>query len=66
MSELSGFYAVWYREFKVFWREKSRLVSSIISPLLWLVIFGGGLGSRVEVGEVGYQHSYFLECWRCL
>jgi len=59
MSELSGFYAIWYREFKVFWREKSRIISSIVSPLLWLTIFGGGLGARVSVGDVGYQAFIF-------
>lgn len=59
MSELSGLCAVWYREFKVFWREKARIISSIASPILWLVIFGGGLGSQVSVGEVGYQKFIF-------
>lgn len=47
MSELSGLYAIWYREFKVFIRERSRLVASIISPLMWLVVFGTGLGSSI-------------------
>jgi len=48
MSELKGIYALWYRELKVFLRERSRVISSIINPLLWLVIFGGGLGSAVS------------------
>jgi ABC-2 type transport system permease protein len=32
MSELKGIYALWYREFKVFQREKSRVVASIVNP----------------------------------
>lgn len=55
MSELSGLYAIWEREFKVFLREHSRIFASIINPLFWLVVFGGGFGSRFSVGEVGYQ-----------
>lgn len=59
MSELWGIYALWYREVKVFLREKSRLVSSTINPLIWLVAFGGGLGASISVGETGYQAFIF-------
>ena len=55
MSELKGIYALWYREFKVFQRERSRVISSIINPLLWLLIIGGGLGSAVSFGNINYQ-----------
>ncbi len=53
--ELMGVAAVWWREFKVFWREKSRIVSSIVSPLMWLFLFGGGLGASLSVGDVSYR-----------
>jgi ABC-2 type transport system permease protein len=59
MGELEGFYALWYREIKVFTREKSRIVSSLITPLLWIVVFGGGLGSAVSLGGVNYQVFIF-------
>jgi ABC-2 type transport system permease protein len=55
MSELKGIYALWYRETKVFLRERSRVISSIINPLLWLLIIGGGLGAAVSFGDVNYQ-----------
>ena len=55
MSELKGIYALWYRETKVFLRERSRIISSIINPLLWLLIIGGGLGAVVSFGGVNYQ-----------
>lgn len=55
MSEIGGLYAIWQREFKVFLREKSRIFGSIVHPLLWLFIFGGGFGSRFALGDVNYQ-----------
>ncbi len=59
MGELEGFYALWYRELKVFTREKSRIISSLFTPLLWIVVFGGGLGSAVSLGGVNYQIFIF-------
>jgi len=50
-----GLYALWYREFKVFMRERSRVVSSIATPLFFMLILGGGLGSIVNLPGVGYQ-----------
>jgi len=55
MSELEGIYAVCLRELKVYMREKERVVSSLISPILWLVAFGTGLGSVVSIEGVNYQ-----------
>jgi ABC-2 type transport system permease protein len=54
MSDLRGIYALWYREYKVFLREPSRIVASIVNPLLWLLIIGGGLGSVLSFGGVNY------------
>lgn len=59
MTELDGLYALWYREFKVFLREKSRIVSSLFTPLLWIVVFGAGLGSSVSLGGTNYQVFIF-------
>jgi len=59
MSEFKGIYALWYREAKVFLRERSRVISSIINPILWLLIIGGGLGSAVTFSgtfkDINYQ-----------
>jgi len=54
-KELLGVYAVWWREIKVFQREKSRVVSSIVQPLMWLFLFGSGVGASVNVGGINYQ-----------
>jgi ABC-2 type transport system permease protein len=53
-----GIYALWYREFKVFLRERSRIISSIFMPLFWYFIFGGAMGSVVDVGG-DYRHFIF-------
>jgi len=50
-----GLYALWYREFKVFTRERSRVISSIVTPLFFMLILGGGLGPIVNLPGVGYQ-----------
>jgi len=54
-KELLGVYAVWWREIKVFQREKSRVISSIVQPLMWLFLFGSGVGASVSVGGINYQ-----------
>jgi ABC-2 type transport system permease protein len=59
MRELNAMVAVWRREFIVFRREVSRVISSIVSPLMWLLLFGAGLGSTVQVGHEGYQSFIF-------
>ena len=59
MSELKGIYALWYRELKIYVRERSRIISSIINPIMWLLIIGGGLGAAVSFGGVNYQTFLF-------
>jgi ABC-2 type transport system permease protein len=55
MSRAEAIYALWLREFKVFTRERSRVITSIINPILWIFVFGGGLGSSVSIQGVNYQ-----------
>ena len=55
MSDLKGIYALWYRETKVFLRERSRIVSSVVNPILWFIVIGGGIGSVVSIGGINYQ-----------
>lgn len=61
-STIRNIYAIWLREIKVFLREKSRLVASLFTPLLWLFIIGSGLGPSTNVstdGEFNYQMFIF-------
>jgi len=55
LTELGGLYAIWEREVRVYLRERSRVLSSIVSPILWLVVYGGGLGSQISVSGLSYQ-----------
>ena len=50
MPELEGIYTIWLRENKRFIRYRSRILTSVVTPLLWLLIFGTGLGSAVRFG----------------
>jgi ABC-2 type transport system permease protein len=56
---LSQVYAIWLREFKVFLRERSRLVASTFTPLLWLFVIGSGIGSTTAYTELDYQTFIF-------
>ncbi len=46
MSEIRGFYTLWLREIKRFYRDRTRLVTSFIQPLLWLVVFAAAFATR--------------------
>jgi ABC-2 type transport system permease protein len=59
VSELRGIYTLWKREIKRFLRERSRFVSSFVQPLLWLIIFGAGLGSSLR-SSVGFNYQEFI------
>jgi ABC-2 type transport system permease protein len=58
-SMLMGVYAIWWREFTVFFRETPRMVSALISPVIWLFVFGAGMGSSFSVDGLDYQHFIF-------
>lgn len=61
-DHLGKLYAIWLREFKVFLREKSRLVASVFTPLLWLFVIGSGIGSTASVPsapDLDYQTFIF-------
>lgn len=42
-----GVAVVWYRDLLRFWRDRARIVGSLAQPLLFLVVFGAGLGSSI-------------------
>jgi ABC-2 type transport system permease protein len=59
MSDLRKIYGLWHREVLRYWREKSRILSSLILPLLWLVVFGSGLRGIQVSGTLSYQTYIF-------
>ncbi len=52
MTELRGFYTLWLREVKRYLRDRTRIASSFFQPVLWLVVFGIGVGSSLGEGAV--------------
>ena len=59
MTEIRGFYTLWLREIKRFLRDRTRLISMFIQPLLWLIIFGAGFGVRFAIPGLSYQQVIF-------
>jgi len=62
MTELRGLYTLWLREVKRYIRDRTRIVSSFMQPLLWLLIFGVGIGASlraVPVPGLSYQQMIF-------
>lgn len=59
MTEIRGLYTLWLREIKRFLRDRTRLVSSFVQPLLWLVIFGAGFGTHFLIPGLNYQQYIF-------
>ena len=63
MTELRGFYTLWLREVKRYLRDRIRIISSFMQPLLWLVVFGAGIGAALrggfQIAGVNYQELIF-------
>ena len=57
---LNAVYIIWLREMKKFVRDRSRLISSIAQPLIWLLLIGTGFGSAFgKVGDLRYIQFMF-------
>ncbi|MBM4135449.1 MAG: hypothetical protein FJ241_01295 [Nitrospira sp.] len=57
--EFNAIYVIVAREFKKFIRERSRLISTIARPLLWLFIVGTGM-SRLVSPDTGVPYIQFI------
>jgi ABC-2 type transport system permease protein len=58
--ELRAVMVVWEREMIRFSRDPARVISSVVQPLLFLFVLGGGLGSLVQAGTGGVDFKTFL------
>lgn len=58
--EIRAALVVWEREMIRFRRDPARVISSVIQPLLFLFVLGGGLGSLVQAGTGGVDFKTFL------
>jgi ABC-2 type transport system permease protein len=59
MTETRGIYTLWLREIKRYLRDRARIVSSFVQPVLWLVIFGSGIRFSGTIGNLTYQQYIF-------
>ena len=63
VATLRAIYIVWWRDLLRFWRDRWRLGASLAQPLLYLVVFGTGLGSALRGaggGAFGTSYQQFL------
>ncbi|MDD5627130.1 MAG: ABC transporter permease [Patescibacteria group bacterium] len=51
---------IWQREIIRYWRDKTRIFSTLFQPLMFLVIFGAGLGSTLARGDFGVDFIQFM------
>jgi len=49
-ASLRAVYIIWYRDVLRYWRDRARVITSLAQPLLFLVVFGTGLGSALRGG----------------
>lgn len=59
MTEIRGIYTLWLREVKRYIRDRVRVVTGMITPLLWLLIFGSAVRLSEPLGNLSYQ-QYLL------
>ena len=53
MEFMGDIYSIWLREMIRYVRARSRVVTSLITPLLWLIIFGTGFSNSLSFGAGG-------------
>jgi ABC-2 type transport system permease protein len=53
MADARGVYIIWYRDLLRWWRDRQRILPSLVQPILYLFVFGVGLGSAIGGGATG-------------
>jgi ABC-2 type transport system permease protein len=57
--EMRPIYVICLREFKKFFREKSRLLGTLARPVLWLFVVGNGMNSLIRP-QTGFSYLQFI------
>jgi len=60
MNELRAIYTIWKRENIRYIRDKARIFSTALQPLMFLAIFGAGLGATLNQGNFGVDFLKFM------
>lgn len=53
--DLETIYIVWLREVKKYVRAKERIISSLMMPLFWFLLFGSGIGMSIQIPGISYS-----------
>ncbi|MFC1937337.1 ABC transporter permease [Chloroflexota bacterium] len=60
MNNLRGAYTIWYRDVLRFWHDRTRMIGSLMFPLLFLFVFGSGLSARMGLLGPGIDFAKFM------
>ena len=60
MQFIQTIYTIWQREIIRYWRDKTRIISTLFMPLMFLVIFGAGLSKTLATGNFGVDFVQFM------
>lgn len=60
MIAYKAIYVIVLREFKRFFRQKGRLITTMARPLIWLVIVGTGFTSLIDVSAGAHYIQFIL------
>lgn len=60
MNNLRGVYIIWYRDLLRLWHDKIRLIGAVLMPLMFLFVFGSGLGSAMGLISPGVNFAQFV------
>jgi ABC-2 type transport system permease protein len=61
-SFVLGVATLWWREVRSFYRQRSRIVAALATPLLFWLVLGSGFGSSLQspaAGNAGYLEFFF-------
>jgi ABC-2 type transport system permease protein len=60
MIKIQPIYTIWQREIIRYWRDKTRIISTIFQPLMFLFIFGLGLRQTLAQANFGVDFLQFM------
>ncbi|ACL16469.1 ABC transporter permease [Methanosphaerula palustris] len=59
-KQLKATYTIWLRELTKFYRERTQFASTMVTPVLWLIVFGGGMGINLRTGAINTSYNAFI------
>jgi len=58
MVKVKPILIIWYREILRFIRNRPRIISSLVMPFLWLVMFGSGISGSFSFNNLGISSGF--------